>query len=516
MAYRGFFTLDGVEIANTSRIVDNFDPDMLSSDVALFGLDQLNLVEDPPGSGLYLPTTTPDGDGLYPVAVAPDADGLFLLTACALVEDPAHPNLYFLPDSSVEVQVGLWSPPDGARRYGPGLMLVDGSCVAVAVASCQTCDTTVEYDDSWDGLRNFLGDTEYRLEFAPWYSTQLPESAEYAGMWMTAVDGFGPVPIERPITETAGDGAIAGRQRNRSRTITFEATMLACTNAGLEFGLDWLTCLLRATGTTGGVLRYFDASPAYSAADPGSLLREMHGVVLTQEPRVTQSFAPSSRPNDHATMYQITWEMVALSPYAYLPAVDVPVEWDDIVRQPVNWIHAPDCVKPETCVEMPVLFSADCIPEEIEVVASPPPVCGGCLPVGEIDKYSFRVPTMNYAFRCRETAVTTIIRNDGDLPLTLQAFWRICGTDIRCEDNRYPVQITGLPPAAELVLDGITGRFWVNYDGRVRRPVGIVGTPTGAPWLPPVIDRETCWDFIVQTSGSSEFSVALTLADREP
>ena len=109
-----------------------------------------------------------------------------------------------------------------------------------------------------------------------------------------------------------------------------------------------------------------------------------------------------------------------------------------------------------------------------------------------------------------------VITKTGETPLTLQGFWRTCAADVRCEDNKWPVQIAGLPAGAELHLDGPSGRYWAWYDERVRRPIGVVGTPNGAPWRPPVIDRTLCWDFIVQTASTSEFTVSMTLADREP
>ena len=476
-AYRGWFALNGVEFANSARVIAHLGGDTPVSDAELFGTAN---------------------------------------TDCGMVESEDYPGFYEIPDSSVEVEPGLLTPPNGARRYGPGLFEVDGTCWGPA-AICASCSTSVGYDDSWPGQREFLGHNVYRPELAPWYSTELPESGEFGGVWVMSVDGLGPTPVERPITQTSGPGAVAGPHRDASRTLAFEALLLACTHAGVEYGLDWLACLLRdATSDTRSTLRYLSASPAHSAVDPASLVREVHNVVLTKAPTVSAEFVTTNRRHEQANLYRVTWEMAVLSPYAYLPEVVVPVDWDEIARQPVNWVHAADCDRPDTCAEMPVLFSTDCVPEEIDVLRTPPPVCGGCLPVGEIDKYSFRVPTMDYAFRCRETAVTTVIRNDGEQALTLQAFWRICGTDIRCEDNRFPLQVSGLPPTAELVLDGITGRYWVNYDGRRHHPVGIVGTPNGAPWRPPIIDRETCWDFIVQTASSSTFEVELTLADREP
>lgn len=521
MSFRGYFSLNGVEIANSSRAVAHLEADVPTSDIGIFsdGFDPDVLVEDPPGTGLYVPETDVTDPLLYGIGdMEPDEDGLYplVLPPCGLAESDVYAGLFAIPGTTEEVRPGLWAPPPGARRFGPGLMLVDGACWG-PVAVCETCSTAVPYDDSWPGLREFLEDTEYRPELAPWYVAELPESGEFGGVWVMDAKGLGPVKVERPVTQMAGSGAVAGPHRDQPRTVVFDALLFGCTNAGAMYGLSWLACLLRDTTTVAdSVLRYLAASPADSSVDPASLLREAHGVVLTEAPTITEQWTTGGGRNRQANVLRVKWEMTVLSPYAYYPSVSMTADWDEITRQPVNWVHAADCSKPETCLDMPILFSADCVPEQITVVNTPPPVCGGCLPVGEIDKFSWQVPTMDYAFRCRETAVTTIIRNLGESPLTLQAFWRICGTDIRCEDNRWPLQISGLPPASELVLDGISGRWWGFHDGRLHKVKGVVGTPHGAPWRPPVIDRQTCWEFIVQTASSSLFDVRFSFADREP
>lgn len=473
MTFRGYFSLNNVELVNSSR------------------------------AAAHLGRAVPTSDGVFSQASV----------SCALTQVAGKDGLYTIPAGTTMVSKGLYRPPNGARRFGPGLFTV-GACWGPA-AVCAQCGTRILHDDSWDGLAAFLGDGEYRPELAPWYVSELPESGEFGGVWVMDVTGLDVTPVQRSITETVGDGAVASPHRDTARTITFSALLLACTNAGLQYGLNWLSCQLRATTATTAVkLRYLNAHPGGSRADPAQLLREVSGVVLTRQPEIEESISTGS--DGQATMYRVSWELTALDPYAYLPAITVPVEWDQISRQPINWIHAADCSKPETCVDMPVMFSTDCVPEEIPEVQTPPPVCGGCLPVGGIDKYSFRVPTMDYPFRCRETAVSLSIRNTGDRPLSLQGFWRVCNADVRCEDNQWPLQVSGLPPAAELVLDGTTGRYWAVYDERRRRPVGVVGTPNGAPWRPAVIDRQNCWDFIVQAAPNSNFSVSMTLADREP
>lgn len=511
--------MNGVEFANSSRTVAHLGAEVPTSDVGL--------LVDP-------------------------------ASKCDLT--PHSPGLWIIPPTSVEKTDGLWTPPDGARRFGPGLFDI-GDCWTSA-AICGGCAFSVSWDDSWPWLAAFLGDGTYRPELAPWYVSEIPESGEFAGVWVMDVQGLDTARVERVVTETVGDGGVAAPHRDATRVITFEALLIGCSNAGVQYGLNWLTCLLRDTNDNVTTkLRYLNAHPGDlevrdPVVDPGDgfpmsfpywlgqtnavtkfpltfpfrfslgdtttgrstsadlLLREMNGVVLTRSPEIVEQFVSGSGGRRQANVYRVSWDLTALNPHSYLPSVDVPVDWDEIVRQPVNWIHAADCYLPETCADMPVMFAADCVPEQIEVIVTPPPVCGGCLPVGEIDQYTFRVPTMDYAFACRETAVSLSITNNGDRDLTAQFFWRYCNTDIRCEDNQFPLQVTGLPPGAVLHLDGISGRYWVWYDERVRRPVGVVGTPNGAPWRPPVIDRHSCWDFIAQTASTSEFAVSMTLADR--
>jgi hypothetical protein len=418
-----------------------------------------------------------------------------------------------LPPGAVIVSDGLAAILPGSRLYGPGLAVVGPDCWPLS-ALCD-CAIDIPTDDSWAGLPALLGDTFYRVELAPWYSTRVPESGEFAGLLVTNVSGFDSTPVERDIMPLAGSGGVAGQSRDVPRVLRFEGLLIACTNAGLTYGLRWLSYQLRGAATgDDSVLRYLNAHPGGSAADPAALLRELRGVVLTKAPEVVEAITTGQHPQ--ATAYRITWELTATCPWPYLPAQQVTVDWDQIVFQPINWVHADDCALPESCNTMPKLFSADCIPEEISVVTTPPPVCGGCLPVDGLLSHRFRVPTFDRPILSRETAVTISIRNTGNRALSMQAFWRPCGTDIRCDINRFPVQVSGLPAGAELVLDGVTGRYWANHDGRRKTPVGVVGTPSGAPWRPPVIDRADCWDFLLQTAPDAEFAVSMVLSDREP
>lgn len=432
-------------------------------------------------------------------------------------------DLLYVPQDDAMPQGDLLRTiPDGARRYSDGLYEF-GNCwgpSSICVAGDDDrCGVTIVLgcDDEWDALPEFLGDAFYRPELAPWYTLRTPESAEFGGIWVMDVKGLDATPVERSVTELVGSGAAAGPHRDRSRTIVFDALLLACSNAGVEYGLKWLTCVLRETKyTTDNILTYLAAHPGRSGAVPSSLVRQVRQVVLTKAPEVTAAQGGSVR-NSQANLYRVTWEMTALSPYVYMPSVQIPVEWDTVALKHINWVHRADCHLPDTCSPMPLLFSQECPPEYVEVIASPPPVCGGCLPLCAILQHTWDVPSRReLPYMCRETAVSYYIRNLGEHPLSLQAFWRICGADVRCEDTSWPLQISGLPPAATLTLDSVTGRFSAFYDNRIHYPVGVVGTPTGSPWRPAIVDRGQCWEFIALTDEQAEFDIAMTFLDREP
>lgn len=520
MPFRGYFALDGAEIANSSRVLAHLSRSAPVRDDLINGAPGV-IAEAPPGSGLLTTGGLPQGPvGLFDSSTLvedPDYEGLFLYEAgvlpCALTE--VLDRLYSIPDSSHEVRPGLYSHPDGARRFSPGMYEIDDMCRTIPFCPCSI---EVGYDDSWPGLQAALDDNPYRLDTAPWYSSQIPESAEFGGIWVMDVQGLGPTPIDRPVTEMIGSGGAAGAHRDTSRTVKFDAVLIACTNAGVEFGLSWLACKLRDAATRRGArLSYYTAHPSHTSASAQSLARDVYNVVLTQSPQKTEvAGVGGSARNQQATMYRISWEMQVLNPYSYYPPEQIDVDWDTIEIEPINWVHAPDCGEPESCDTMPVLFSADCTPETIDLVTSKAPVCGGCLPVCEIERHVVQLPTSPSTRRCHETAINIDITNNGLEPLTLQLYWRLCGSNELCDNELHPLQVAGLPAGAVLSLDSITGRYTAMLNGRQRRPVGIVGTPSGAPWTPTVVDRTTCWELVAEAAGGSEFDVQLTIVDREP
>jgi hypothetical protein len=465
LAYRGWFQLDDLEIANSSRVAAHLGLDTPTMDSQVWG----------------------------------GAD-------CGLDPIPGHPGLFQTPASVSIIAPGLCTPPDGSRRVDAGILDV-GQCWSPS-RLCG-CGPRLVYDDTWTGLQAFLRDSLYRVELAPWYRIGIPESGEFAGVWVMEVKGLGPTPVTRTVNELVGDGAAAAPHRDGSRTVTFTALLVGCSNAGVTYGLEWLACRLRETrDRTDATLRYLHAHPQDSDADPADLVREVHGVVLTKAPDIDDEVA-SRGANTQSYLYRISWDMVVLRPGAYTPPAVIDVIWDEVTQTGIQWAHQAACPDPGSASELPVLFSTECSLTKIDVDYQAPPTCGGCMPLCAIDTYTYVLP-LSDSLRCTQTAVTITITNLAGAPLTCQTYWRTTQSD-----NQFPMQVSGLRSGAALVCDAVNAAFYGVVAGRKHLTRGIVSTPDGAPWMPPIIDRTLSWELVVIAPVGSMFDVALSLADRE-
>lgn len=375
------------------------------------------------------------------------------------------------------------------------------------------CDVAIPYDDSWTGLQAAIGDAPYVITNAPWYNAARPESAEFAGVWVMDVSGFDSVPLQRDVADAICAGGVASRARDTARTITFSALVVACTNAGARYGIDWLSCVLRQANARGGVdLEFYKAHPEDTAAPAASLRRALYGTVLTQSPTVVDfSGKGGSHRHRQASIYRVEWEMVATNPYVYGSSSVLPVVWDTIAEENITWAHAPNCDSTASCA-LPTIYNADCIPPTVPIAAATIPSCGGCLPICEIERRTWELPTQ--LGNCDDTVVTVRVTNDGETPLTVIMYWQPCGSTDQC-DRVSPLQVSGLPAGQTVVADSVTGRPYVSVDGTPVRQVGIVSTPSGAPWRPMTLDAMMCWELVAESAPGADYTVVIELRDRD-
>lgn len=375
------------------------------------------------------------------------------------------------------------------------------------------CNLTVSYDDSWTGLEEALNNGPYVITSAPWYDPARPESAEFAGVWIMSAEGFDSVQMAREITESVCAGGSAGVARDTTQKLAFSALVVACTNAGAEYGRNWLACQLRRANVNGGVLLdYYKAHPEDTAATAASLRRVRHSVVLTQPPTVVDlSGKGGSHQHRQASVYRVEFELTALNPYAYGTKTVVPVVWDSTGLESIEWAHAPDCTDTAAC-DLPTIYNADCSPPNIPIAPAVIPTCGGCLPLCQIERRAVQIPSMPGS--CETTVVSVRVTNTGAVPLTVIMYWQPCGSTEQC-DRVYPLQVSGLPVGTTAVADSITGRPYADVGGIPHRQVGIVSTPTGAPWRRTLLDPSVCWELVAESAPDADYTVSIELQERD-
>lgn len=473
MAFRGYFELDGNEFANSSRVVDHLDRGTPQSDGGY-----AKMVEMPLGSGLFMPEGSVE---------APPGSGLFQIPP-GVTEDPNNPGLFLFTKDSLS-------------------------------SGFDNCQINVDYDDSWPGLRRYLNgeDTEgvYEITEAPWYSDTIPESVDFAGVWIMDVDGLDSIVVDREVTEMIGNGGAAGQNRDSVRPIVFSAIIVAASNAGAQYGISWLSSKLRTATRRGGAdLVFFNAHPSHSTADPSALLRRAHRVVLTEAPKVTATSGHGGGDrNRQASIYRITFELTALDPYIYSVNPDLySVEWNTTTAESINWMHAPNCSDTSSC-DLPVMFNADCYPEVVLVPPAPIPSCGGCVPVCAVTTSTWAKPAL--ITRTSESAFTVVVVNTGDEPADASFHWRPTGSGDVCA-RRNEFKVNGLPAGCTAIFDSVKGRGEIiDNDGRLRRQVGILTTPSGAPWRPMINNTAESLELVAEYGEDESFAVYIATYTRE-
>jgi hypothetical protein len=85
---------------------------------------------------------------------------------------------------------------------------------------------------------------------APWYDPLVPESADFAGLFVTEIAGFDSV-VERTFNQGAIMGGSLGPLRLQGRTLTVTGWLRAKTCCAAEYGLSWLQeALIGGSGCT--------------------------------------------------------------------------------------------------------------------------------------------------------------------------------------------------------------------------------------------------------------------------
>lgn len=99
------------------------------------------------------------------------------------------------------------------------------------------CDAIDLYCDQGSGPNGtFLSP---KLDNAPWYDPDVPDSSDFAGFFIEDITGFDSV-VKREFSEGAISGGSLGPLRLSGRCMTVTGWLMASTCCGAEYGLRWL------------------------------------------------------------------------------------------------------------------------------------------------------------------------------------------------------------------------------------------------------------------------------------
>ena len=130
---------------------------------------------------------------------------------------------------------------------------------------------------SCDTLSEALGDDLYRSpaeDKAPWWEATIPESEEFWGVLGLEIHGASQSTLSRAWTDLIEDGAVAGAGRRGAREIEFKVMLVGGTEAGLSYGLSWLSAALLAGLALNAVAGWWWADPLAALAIAGLAAHE--------------------------------------------------------------------------------------------------------------------------------------------------------------------------------------------------------------------------------------------------
>ena len=236
---------------------------------------------------------------------------------------------------------------------GPGSVNVHGDCGNCGNCSSCGCSDIITLLEC-PGVTGYI---DPATDDAPWYTPDIPESADFLGFYVDEFEGLNS-PFTRTVTESVINGGILSRSRLGTRELRWRGYLFGATCCSVQYGYQWLTRTLARFNADcqdcfGDDLEILLCCPeANENNDPFRLLK---GVGLTEGPLIlSQRKTCSSGCNTGcggSCIYEVEFVMVAGQPYLYsepIPVYDcVPVSQGtfDTVVDPDEPCPPFDCVE---------------------------------------------------------------------------------------------------------------------------------------------------------------------------
>lgn len=164
---------------------------------------------------------------------------------------------------------------------------------------------------------------------APWYMASQPSSAKFLGVVLLDITGYDSTltRVATPRIQGLGGGTFSGQRRNM-RTWKFRAALISADDAGAEYGLRWLTNVLKTglcdTCSTCDITVRLTCPPDNGSDDMAGEWKS-YDVALTEGPTEVEKWAPGGGQDSLfgcRDLVIVEWTMTAGNPFLYKRPVD--------------------------------------------------------------------------------------------------------------------------------------------------------------------------------------------------
>lgn len=337
---------------------------------------------------------------------------------------------------------------------------------------------------------------------APWYDAQVPASAEFCGVFLADLTGLATAPEGVSVTTLPSGYGSPGARLPAPRVMGATTTLIASTERGLNYGLQWLESMLTAESCTpaclGQTLQFFA-----HCAQAGMVRRYLYDVTLTDGPDLTARKALPRCDDKGAWLATVDFTFTANNPWIYLERQHTYTERfssDAVSGCDVRWYEVdkgcPETVSCDTdpaadfladpnCTAGPALpgygtesDNCGCLSRFIAAsgvmalrnepdVAEPAAEWMGQVPVVEIDTGAGTMRRLTVRFFQRPSV-------DTDCNETVAALCDACAE----------LNVPYLPGGATLMVDGRLRRALAIEEstGRISDATHLLRGPTGGRW----------------------------------
>lgn len=164
---------------------------------------------------------------------------------------------------------------------------------------------------------------------APWYDPAEPGAETFLGAVLLGIDGYDST-INRSVTQRLGalGGGIFGRPHRKPREWKFRAALVSADDAGAEYGLRWLTHVLKASECAGCAtcnLAVRVVCPPGDCTDDSLGEWVSYDVALVTGPTEVEQFSPGAERDALGGCREFTiveFTLVAGNAYLYKAPID--------------------------------------------------------------------------------------------------------------------------------------------------------------------------------------------------